>query len=353
MVREFVGRLGGGLVVLAGPRFGPGQLADTPLAEMLPVIVDARLSLRDERAFEMQRTLRAGSYRFMQLGRTPSENETAWDNLGDVPWYQPVAGVHQRAEVLAEHPSDTCRDGRTRQPLVAVRRFGEGEVVYLGFNEFWRLRRRYGERYYRRFWSPLIDRLGLSHALGSRKRFAPRLDRDSYRIDEEVVLTVQVFDRNYEPLAAEELETEGLEAEIQFPVTPGGSRDSRRIIVPLVRDGLGEVRFPVYTSGLHRIRVRDPLSENETALEFDVSRVSAEKLDGVRDEVLQRRLAARWGGRSYDLTTAGAMVDDMQLDFTQERRSRVHPLWSTPAWFTMLVALMLGEWLLRKRLRLI
>ena len=38
MVKEFVGNLGGGLVVIAGPRFGPRELHQTPLADMLPVI---------------------------------------------------------------------------------------------------------------------------------------------------------------------------------------------------------------------------------------------------------------------------------------------------------------------------
>ena len=46
MAKEFVGKFGGGLVVIAGPRFGPGQLADTPLAEMLPVVVDGERGSR-------------------------------------------------------------------------------------------------------------------------------------------------------------------------------------------------------------------------------------------------------------------------------------------------------------------
>ncbi|MEO8495973.1 MAG: hypothetical protein ABI614_12940, partial [Planctomycetota bacterium] len=36
LTEEFVSRLGGGLIVVAGPRFGPQQLADTPLAKLLP-----------------------------------------------------------------------------------------------------------------------------------------------------------------------------------------------------------------------------------------------------------------------------------------------------------------------------
>ena len=42
MVEEFVRDFRGGLVVIAGPRFGPGQLADTPLAKLLPVVVSTR-----------------------------------------------------------------------------------------------------------------------------------------------------------------------------------------------------------------------------------------------------------------------------------------------------------------------
>ena len=40
LVKEFVGDMGGGLVILSGPRFGPQQLAKTPLADLLPVTVD-------------------------------------------------------------------------------------------------------------------------------------------------------------------------------------------------------------------------------------------------------------------------------------------------------------------------
>ena len=352
MVRDFVGRLGGGLVVIAGPRFGPGQLADTPLADMLPVLVDPDLSLRDQSTFRLRRTSQAAAYPFMQLGDSPDENQRAWENLGPIPWYQPVAQVHERAEVLAEHPTDMCRDGRTPQPLVAIRRFGEGEVVYLGFNEFWRLRRGHGERYYRQFWSPLIDRLGLSHALGSRKRFVARLDRDVVRVEERVVLTVQVFDRDYAPLAVEDVESGSLEAVLHIPSSRGRPKQQRTLRVPLVRDGLCELRFPVYTPGGYRLLVRDPLSDDVVELEFEVTDVSAERRGGIRDETLQQQLALRTLGQTYDLTTVHEIVDDLHLAATEQRESRTYPLWTTPAWFVMLMSLMLGEWLARKWLRL-
>src|SRR5262249_34988030 len=45
--KQYVGDLGGGLVVIAGPRFGPRELYQTPLADMLPVIVDPAAELQD------------------------------------------------------------------------------------------------------------------------------------------------------------------------------------------------------------------------------------------------------------------------------------------------------------------
>lgn len=352
LVQEFVGQLGGGLVVIAGPRFGPGQLAGTALSDMLPVVVDRELSLRDDREFPLRRTPLAELYPFMRLGRDDRENQQAWDNLGPLPWYQPVAEVHVRAEVLAEHPRDTCRDGRTPQPLIAIRRYGEGEVVYLAFNELWRLRKRFGERYYRDFWSSLIDRLGLSHDLGRRKRFVPRLDREQYRVEDTVTLTVQAYDENYSPLAADDLQSGSLEAELRLPDAGGGPARVQPLTVPLLRDGLFELRLPVYVAGSYQLRVKDPLTGEFTQRDFEVADLSAERRSPVRELSLQEELARQSGGRSYDLTTVGRLAQDMHLEPVEERVNRNHALWTTPLWFLLLMALMLGEWLGRKWVRL-
>ncbi|NMC20625.1 MAG: hypothetical protein GYA33_09420, partial [Thermogutta sp.] len=189
-LEEFVSRFGGGLVFLAGPRFGPGEWARSPLAPMLPVQLSPQARLRD-RPFTLIRTPEAALTDFMQLGETPEENEKAWANLGSVPWYYPVERVRPLAGVLASHPTDMCLDGKTPQPIVALQRYGRGEVVYVGFNEWWRLRRKYGERYYRRFWGQLIHRLAMRHVLGTQKRFVVQTDHARYQTGDEVLLTVE------------------------------------------------------------------------------------------------------------------------------------------------------------------
>ncbi|HUQ72471.1 MAG TPA: hypothetical protein VM165_23285, partial [Planctomycetaceae bacterium] len=138
MTRECVDQFGGGLVVIGGPRFGPGELAGTPLADLLPVVVDPDARPREDRDFRLRITQLAAQFDFMRLGKTDSDG---WSALGKLPWYQPVLRVDPRATVLAEHPTDLCADGKTRQPIIAIRPYGRGEVVYLGMNELWRLRR--------------------------------------------------------------------------------------------------------------------------------------------------------------------------------------------------------------------
>ncbi len=354
MVKQFVGVFGGGLVVISGPRFGPGELAGTPLEEMLPVLVERGSKLRDSSEFRLTLTPQAEQYPFMKLGDDDAENRRAWDLLGRMPWYQPVRGTHEQAEVLAAHPSDTCLDGKTPQPLVAVRKYGNGEVVYLGFNETWRLRRIYGEQYYRQFWSQLIHRLGMSHALGTEKRFVVRTDRRQYRAEETATLTVEAFDENFEPLGGGEGDDSpvaSLTATLTLPDEAAGET-ARPITVPLLRPGVYETRIPLYASGEYAVRVDDPVAQKSSEVRFEATSVSAERRRATRDAALQEELARATGGRSYDLATVAHLPEDLHAEPIVETITRNHPLWSTPLWFFALVSLMLGEWWLRKMIRL-
>lgn len=353
MTKEYVGTLGGGLVVIAGPRFGPRELYQTPLADMLPVILDPAAELRtapEHPEFAPRLTAAAERYPFMQLGADAAENARAWKNLGQLPWYQPVTALHEQAIALAEHPTDKCFDGKTPQPLIAIRQYGKGEVVYLGFNETWRLRKQYGERYYRQFWSQLIYRLGMSHALGAEKRFIVRIDQEQYRVEDQVTLTIEAYDENYEPLTDENLPTKSLAAELTFVDSAGPH--TTPVAVPLLRKGIFETRIPVFAAGAYSLRVKDPVTGAVATQRFEVAPLSVERRRGVRDDKLQHDLARQSRGKAYDLATVHQLPTDLKLQPVIERTIRNVPLWTTPLWFSLIVALMLGEWLTRKLVRL-
>ncbi|HEY1067187.1 MAG TPA: hypothetical protein VGE52_13795, partial [Pirellulales bacterium] len=349
LTKEFVSTFGGGLVVISGPRFGPGQLSGTPLADMLPVVVDPDARLQDDREFKLTLTPEAALYDFMRLGDNDRENTQAWANLNALQWYQPVKRLHPSASTaLAVHPSAVCDDGRTPQPMIAIRRYGRGQVVYVGFNETWRLRKEYGEKYYRQFWGQMIHRLGLSHAIGAQKRFVVRTDRPQYQSDETALVTVEAYDQNFEPLT-----TDKLNAEI---VVPGrtSAEDPRTepLTISLLKEGVYEARLPVVAGGEYRVRVRDPITSDTSEVDFRVADLSVERRSAVRNAALQQSLAQRTGGRSYSLATASALLNDVPYEPKIETSLRVIPLWSTWACFAIVLTLMLGEWLFRKLVNL-
>ncbi len=353
MVREFVSRFGGGLVVLAGPRFGPGQLASTPIGDMLPVVADPDGRLRSDREFRLRLSPEASQIDFMQLGSNEEENKRAWSNLGSLPWYQPVLRLHPLATCLAEHPQDTCADGKSPQPLIAIRRFGRGEVVYLGFNETWRLRRKHGELYYRQFWGQMIHRLGLSHALGNQKRFVVRTDRKEYQADETVLLTVEAYDGNFQPLGEDSIPGRTLEGELVLPSrTPGAEDSVRPLSISQRLEGIFETRFQVFTGGEHRVRAKDPVQGKQVEISFQVASLSAERRSAVRNVALEEEIAQATGGRSYNLESVDAFPEEVQVPRKIETTIRVFPLWNTWLCFGVVLALMLGEWLLRKLVNL-
>lgn len=360
MVKEFVDKFGGGLVILAGPHFGPSELAGTPLADLLPVrpIPGAKFVDAGKQPFTPRLTAAAADYDFMQLSPDPKENRELWQRFGPLEWHQPTSGVHDQARVLLEHPTQKCADGKTPQPILAVRRYGKGEVVFLAANETWRLRREYGELYYRKFWGQMIHRLGLSHALGNQKRFVVRTDRRQYQSGERVTVTVEAYDLNYEPLSTAKLTQPHLAGELIAPLDDGATNGSgggrKPLRIAQFREGVFETEFDVDAAGEYVVRVFDPLAEEQTDVSFRVTNLSAERRSAVRDAALERELASlksrRLGvtGKSYEPATLGSLVDEVFVPDDVESYPERIALWNTWLAFGLVVVLMLAEWLVRK-----
>ena len=348
MLHEYVYDFGGGLVVIAGPRFGPGALSQTRIADMLPVVVDPSARMR-QGDFTFQFTPKTSLYGFMQLGKPndPVENAKAWNNIGKLPWYQPVLRVDPRADVLAVHPVDKCVDNETPQPLIAVRKYGKGEVVYLGFNETWRLRKKYGEKYYRQLWGQMINRLGLGRAMGAQKRFQVSSDRKTYEAGDKVRITVEAYNENFQKLEAEKLE-----ARLITESESGGAPVSTDLAIPLRDSSFYEANVPVYTAGKHRLLVRDPVTREEFEVNFKVAPVTLERRSAVRDFKLQQDLASTTGGKFYELHQVSTLAADLKAQPITELTTVKKDLWNQWLILTAVLVLLLGEWTVRKLLNM-
>jgi hypothetical protein len=307
---------------------------------MLPVHLDVESRLRDQREFALRRTKIAERHPFMALADSPHENDRAWRNLGSLPWYFPVAAVHEQAEVLAEHPEDLTADGQTHQPLIAIRPYGNGQVVYIAFNELWRLRSGVGQPYHQRLWAQMAYRLGMSHPIGKRKRFVVRVEGSDFRAGDTARVSVDAFDEDFRPL----------DRELSATVLAATGNGSVRETLQFGRKTASryEADCELKAPGEYRLEITDPVTSEVRQEVLRVSAASREFHNPARDAQLQNDIARRTGGRSYAIADAERLLDDLRLQPTVQREQRVVALWHTPLWFVLVAGLMLSEWTLRR-----
>jgi hypothetical protein len=261
--------------------------------------------------------------------------------MGKLPWYQPVSRPHPQAMVLASHPLHKCGDDKTPQPLIAARRFGKGEVIYFGFNETWRLRRKYGEQYYRQLWGQMIYRLGLGRALGAGKRFFVQTDRKAYQPGERVRVNVEAYSRDFEPL-----KEKALQARL---IAQGGGVSPIDVMVPVARDNVVyETTVAAPADGNYRLLVRDPVTGEEGEATFAVASATAERRSALRDYATQTSLAQQTGGKAFEITELASLLKDLQAPALEEREPRRIELWNTWLVLLLVLGLMMCEWIVRK-----
>ena len=90
--------------------------------------------------------------------------------------------------------------------LIALQKYGAGNVLLLSFDRTWRLRYRVGDPHHHRFWGQVLrwattDKLsgGTTHArLGT--------DRLRYQAGERVAVRAQLLDENSDPVESDDVE---------------------------------------------------------------------------------------------------------------------------------------------------
>ncbi len=184
--------------------------------------------------------------------------------------------------------------------MIAIRQYGRGEVVYLGFDETWRLRRAHGEELYRRFWKEVMWRLALNHALGANKRFVVHTDQQRYPVDQTVTVTVAAGDAQYKALSENEVPGGKLSGQWILPAAESQKPVAQPLTLTQVQPGLFVTRFVVTAPGENRVRVTDPITNKPVEWTFTAFSTSVERQTPIRNSALQEAIAAESGGQSCD-----------------------------------------------------
>ena len=349
-IYEFVTVRGGGLVLVAGPRYTPLAYRDTPLAPLFPIELDT-VRVPDPDAviadsFRPRLTPLGRASPTMQLADSPAANEKLWRGLAPLRWFAIAGDLRPGVRVLAEHPTAIGDDGRPL-PIICLQFMGAGKVLFHATDETHRWRFRAGDAYFARYWIQTIRYLCRAKLLASGRTAELTTDRDEYRRGESVGLRVRFLDDRLAPQT-----DDGVAIVVE---RQGGQRRSVSLRRVAAERGVFEGTAGQLPDGEYRAWIAAPtLAGQPPSKEFSIVAPPGE-LARTRMDTAELSQAAKTSlGKFYRFQEADNLLDDLP----RGRQVRIEslpprPIWNAPLLAGLFVLLIGGEWLLRKRVGLL
>lgn len=343
----FVEQRGGGLVVLAGPRYTPLAYRDTPLAALLPVNLEtASMPLPGaalDRGFVSQPTRLGIASPQMQLADTLPASLAVWREMPEGYWSLTASDLRPGARTLAADPSRIGSAGE-HLPMISMQFVGAGKVIFHASDETYRWARHPGgERYYARYWIQTLRYLSRAKLLEGGRLAELTADRTEYRRGETVRLRARFFDDRLAP-AADDGVTVMLESD-------GNPRRQLALHRDAVNRGVFEGRASNLPDGKYRAWIATPTLGGQPPVQrFAVVAPPGEQTRLEMDAADLQAAAKTSQGRFYTFGSAANLLRDLP----RGRQVRIEslppvPIWNSNVWAGLFVVLIAAEWLLRKR----
>ena len=364
---DFVAVKGGGLLVAAGEHHSPAAFADTPLADVLPVVPTEGTPpapTPEDRplteGFRPTLTPTGKSHPLFRFSPDPAEADRVWGRLQPLLWHARGYRRKPAAEVLAVHPTRPAEGGpgRENHPLVLQQFVGAGRVIFLGIDETWRWRFRADETQFNRFWTQAVRTLARSRRARTELKLEP--GGGPFRRGDRVTVRVR-FPDDAPPPAADTVVRVRLErGPLPSPDgSPGpGETTSKEIVLTRVKGERAEFEAVETNTpeGEYRFTLTSPDAGPAPArAEAKVLPPPAERERVDLNRADLQAAAERSHGAFYTLADADKVFDDLRdLEPVPLNDPRPPlPLWNEPAVFLLLACVLAAEWLLRKRERLL
>ena len=335
MISDFVNDRGGGLLMLGSHRsFGEGGYAGTPVADVLPVVLDpSRVDSVEGFFAEVNvETTRAGAaHPSTLIAETEQASIDRWQSLPPVTIVNPITDVKPGATTLLTTPDDLV--------VLAFQRYGAGKSMAFPVQDSWMWQMHADvpvedlthETYWRRLLRWLVD--------GVPDQVVATATQDRVEPGELVTVLAEVGDENYE-----ELNNSSVVAVVS---DPSGDLVELPMEWTAQKDGEYRTTFTAGEEGFYDIRVEASVGEDllgDDTVYVQVAPSDDEYYDSTMRASLLQRVADETGGRFYTPGTVADLPDDVRyvgggVTVVEER-----DLWDMPVLLLLLVSLVLGEW---------
>lgn len=200
MIRGLVENQASGVVFLPGPQGNQFTLLDSPLADLLPVVLDdtKKKGETEPNAAPLALTTEGRSSLLTLLADTEDRNPDVWRSLPGFYWHAPTIKSVGGAEVLAVHANRRNQFGRI--PLLVTKTAGSGKVLFMGIDSAWRWRRGVEDLYHYRFWGQVARWMSYQRNMAAGQRVRLFYTPERPAPGDTVTLNANAFDSNGAPL---------------------------------------------------------------------------------------------------------------------------------------------------------
>jgi uncharacterized membrane protein len=343
MIADFVSERGGGLLMLGGRHsFAEGGYAGTPIAEILPVTLDARHS-RDTTFFDTMNVAltRAGAAQpALRVAATDRESEQRWRTLPAPTTYNRVGAVKPGALALLHGSGRLSGNDR---PLLAWQRYGRGQTFALPVQDTWIWQMHADmpleDQTHELFWRQLLRWL----VSGVPQPVAAAVAADHVGPGDAIRITADVSDEQFAKVNDGRV--------VAHITAPDGTETAVPMSWTVGRDGQYHATHTADQPGLHTVRV-----SAEHAGRVLTSHPVHSYAEERRDEYfgsqmrapLLRRIATETGGRFYTAANVAALAEDIAYAGRGATIQEERDLWDMPFLFLLLVTLLGTEWAYRR-----
>ncbi|HTG45321.1 MAG TPA: hypothetical protein VK633_12390, partial [Verrucomicrobiae bacterium] len=340
LIRGLVEQQSSGLIFLPGRRGREITLQNSPLKELMPVILEeSKLqgqSLQNEAVLTLTT---AGKGHFLTRFEADEElNAQIWQALPGFFWSAAVEKARPGSEVLAVHSS--LRNASGRMPLLATRTAGTGKVLFMGTDSAWRWRRGVEDKYHYRFWSQVVRWMAhqrhLSEKEGIRLAYTPeRPEPNDTVFLQSTVLDAAGFPAEEGPVTGSIISPSGRAEHVQFSAVEGGW-------------GVFKTQFKPSEAGQYKIALDAPKQNRKLDTELMVQQRTLEEKGRPINRTILAEVSGLTGGTAALVDGLDEILQKISLvpePRALEKRVRI---WSSPWWGGLLLLLLSLYWIGRK-----
>ncbi len=341
MIVEFVGQRGGGLLVLGGREsFAEGGYATTPLANVLPVVIEPS-SYPDTvpfvREIQVRLTPFGVNHPITQIAREPDESAARWLELPALSTLHRITETKPGASTLLLGSGGDTDD----VVVLAVQRYGRGTALAFSVQDswLWQMNMPVDDMTHEIFWQQLLRWMVRSVP----DQVSVSMPADRAGTGDDLLITTEVMDSTYLKVNDARVST--------WATSPSGI--SQEVVMEWLvdRDGEYRGRYQPVEEGLYEIRTEvtrgDELVGTATT-HVQVAEPVDEYFGAQMKSSALRRLARETGGRFYTPETVASLPEDVRYTESGSTVYEELDLWDMPMVLLLLVGALTLEWGYRK-----